>query len=390
MAPQSYVPVAITTAPHGSEASETYIFSIPTFVTFGLATVIVGLRIYARTRWVRAFGLDDALIVVAYLLSAGMTGIVGQEVHQAIYHPEQYDSPTLSQLVHRLQIQWKSAILYFFCTCIIKISVLLLYRRLTPDVRFRRIIYAVLAFIVLQYIPAILGTVFPCKPVSSNWNFTPPTGCINIPAFQQTEAALEILTDFILVLMPMPVILSLQMSKRRRAILLSVLVPGLIPCVASIGRIYGMHFYLTSGDVVKYVPILQLCSIVEMNVGIIATSLPPIYSLILHTFTVLKSRVYRSEGSSMPTSIHVPTVGGQQARTSPQVTPGESVLHSNDTTVVSQSEGGRELTEEEMTESKIAVVREHGMEEEEEQEKPTPPAVNEKEERRGRTETPKA
>jgi len=75
-------------------------------------------------------------------------------------------------------------------------------------------------------------------------------------------------------------------------------------------------------------PILQLCTTIEINVAIITASLPPIYSFISYTISLLRTKIYGSQ-TSAPESINVPhtvAIVETRERRSP---PGESVLISS-------------------------------------------------------------
>lgn len=71
-----------------------------------------------------------------------------------------------------------------------------------------------------------LTTVFQCHPIEYNWNRTIPGHCINAPAFWYGHAAWNTALDIIILLLPVPVIRSLQMAKAQKIALVTVFALG--------------------------------------------------------------------------------------------------------------------------------------------------------------------
>jgi hypothetical protein len=83
-------------------------------------------------------------------------------------------------------------------------------------------------FVVSGYtIGIFFAMIFACNPVQRGWDVTITTGsCINRPALYIATAGLGIYTDIVLLAIPIPVILRLQMPSTEKILTLFVFVVG--------------------------------------------------------------------------------------------------------------------------------------------------------------------
>ncbi|RYP40513.1 hypothetical protein DL767_001642 [Monosporascus sp. MG133] len=84
-------------------------------------------------------------------------------------------------------------------TCFAKMSILLYYRQLSPQKRWRWSVYAT-STVVIGYCTALFFAVlFACKPIEESWDVTIQEGsCINVLAIFKSTATLGILTDLVM------------------------------------------------------------------------------------------------------------------------------------------------------------------------------------------------
>jgi hypothetical protein len=103
----------------------------------------------------------------------------------------------------------------------------LFYRRLSPQRWWKWSVYSVF-FLVAGYNLAILLVVlFGCTPFKKSWDLTILEGsCVDRGAVYVCTAALGILSDLVLLVMPLPMILQLQMPRRQKAGLVVLFVIG--------------------------------------------------------------------------------------------------------------------------------------------------------------------
>lgn len=129
----------------------------------------------------------------------------------------------LSQLIIPLQFLW---VLSLSCT---KISILCLYLRIFP---FRWVIwssYATILIILAWTIATILAGCFICQPFAFNWDKSIPHGSCGdqVTSFTVT-GIINLITDVIVLLLPMQPLYQLQMATYKKVTLVSVFGLGVL------------------------------------------------------------------------------------------------------------------------------------------------------------------
>lgn len=72
----------------------------------------------------------------------------------------------------------------------------------------------------------ILSAWLNCIPVSKFWDDSVPGYCLNKEGLWFSNAAMHILTDLVILVLPMPVLNSLQLPKRQKIALMGVFALG--------------------------------------------------------------------------------------------------------------------------------------------------------------------
>lgn len=92
-----------------------------------------------------------------------------------------------------------------------KISILLLYRRIFPNRWFRTLVMYLLVAIAAFASGSTSGSMLQCWPISRNWNRTGPGNCLDITALWYANAAGSIISDLVILFIPLPLIIRLQL-----------------------------------------------------------------------------------------------------------------------------------------------------------------------------------
>ena len=101
--------------------------------------------------------------------------------------------------------------IYNFAITAIKGSLLYLYYRVFFVSRyFRYSLWAVGLFVAAYSITQVFAAIFQCMPIRSNWTIGVQHYCINTPVGATIIAAFNVLTDFIILALPMPLLYKLQ------------------------------------------------------------------------------------------------------------------------------------------------------------------------------------
>ncbi|APA07748.1 hypothetical protein sscle_03g025180 [Sclerotinia sclerotiorum 1980 UF-70] len=247
-------------------------------ILFPLALFIILIRLYTRLRISKSFGLDDWLIIAAMLPSTAFAvlAVLAEEVFKFNRHV--WDVP-LSQVKFGLQYVLITQVIFTLGQTLTKCSMLaLLYRILSKGKRFKIITIAATVIIAVQGTIFIIVVIFQCRPVSHYWliTFAPQPECINQKVHVTFAGCFNTLTDFFVVIFPIPKMLKLQISRRQRLIVIFLFAAGFLVCIAGTVRTYYTYVELTSTDVTWDDYYVWISSSVELYVGIIGASVPAI------------------------------------------------------------------------------------------------------------------
>jgi hypothetical protein len=134
-----------------------------------------------------------------------------------------------------------SIIAYVTGHTLTKISILCLYIRVFKPTRMRKVYYIMLVAIAVHGLWLVLAQIFGCVPTQAFWDATVQAYCLPRVPMWFSNAAVNILTDFALFLMPLVVLRTIRLPKRQKL--------GLY-VVFALGFLYeSMYFYpLRSGN----------------------------------------------------------------------------------------------------------------------------------------------
>lgn len=138
---------------------------------------------------------------------------------------------------------------------------------------------------------ACAGTlIFSCTPVSASWNHSlqrlPSTRCFSAKTFSSIglfNSIINILTDFIFAILPIPIVVKLKVNLRTKCTLVFVLSLGFVACAAGIAKAQTQTTFMDNPDPYWHDGFM-VWNMVELCLGILAASLPalkPLFSSIL-------------------------------------------------------------------------------------------------------------
>ncbi|OCK76821.1 hypothetical protein K432DRAFT_396111 [Lepidopterella palustris CBS 459.81] len=244
-----------------------------TLTTLILAFLCLILRLSTKiTMKSRKLGWDDLLVVLAFLFStAREICFIVDIYHFGIAH-HVWDlrfQPKELWLLHRIgDIMYPPGIL---CA---KVSVLLLYLNIFGHYRtFRISCYVVIAFNVAYLTATTLVNIFWCTPVLSTFGIGYPTNCIDGYKTDLVIGALNLLTDTIVLILPMPVLWTLQLSVAKKIGVAACFSIGAITVAATIVREIEIATKLTDADQTWAVMYEVTWLSVELNTAIIVSCL---------------------------------------------------------------------------------------------------------------------
>ncbi|KAG9565315.1 hypothetical protein KCU61_g8427, partial [Aureobasidium melanogenum] len=280
-------------AQHGSRGSTGVIVAI---VSTSIAFVVLTLRMFTRGLIVRNIGAEDYVVLVAFALSVTLTALICVEVQHG--QGRHYSSISPEDLKQLNKAFWASVPVYQASLCLTKISILLQYRRVFVGSDIQRVILGSIGVIVVYGLWSVFSTAFMCTPVAYFWDHSIGGHCLSRLGVWFANASINIITDVVICLMPVPVLNRLRLPRKQKYALIGVFSLGLFVCLTSILRLKALYDISVSTDITWDNTPAAYWSSLECNFSIVAACLP----MLRKTITRFFPRIFSS--SSNPGSNH--------------------------------------------------------------------------------------
>ncbi|MCJ1308627.1 hypothetical protein MMC25_002280 [Agyrium rufum] len=295
-----------------------------------LGMTVVGLRFWQRSSKRHKIGVDDWMILLALFPVVGMSIclIYGTAKHAIGYksppYPIQLASPKLTEFNETtpeqtivFKMDWIIWILMIPANGLIKLSALVMYRRIFVIIKYSAFDICTIAMIVVCSLWTSgfwLAQIFGCGS-----GFYKPFGPLRDVASCDTNTRLsalmitDLITDILVWCLPIPVVWSLNMSIIRRLGIVGVMSMAALSLAAAIIRLIVQleitgHGYFATADVNLTLTILLYWSLLESSIGLVASCLPTLHAMtkrhaIDHTISSLR-RLFGSTTTTATSSGH--------------------------------------------------------------------------------------
>jgi len=243
-----------------------------------LETFFVGLRYVARYSSGTRGGFDDWIMPAALLFNLGLCA---QAISMVAYggvgrHIMWLETNDLTALTTFLKMQIPFTILYALAVTFPKLAILGLYLRVFIQKRYRITSYVLIAILSSSCLSVVIVTFVQCTPVSYLWDPTahPDGHCIDINSFWRWGSFPNVITDLVMLVLPLPCIWTLQLSKKDKVGLVITFCTGSVGLVTSIVRF--TTFFETNGQTDSTWTAVKLgaISIAEAGVYLFAACFP--------------------------------------------------------------------------------------------------------------------
>ncbi|KKY30630.1 putative integral membrane protein [Diaporthe ampelina] len=210
------------------------------------------------------------------------------------------------ELMNQLKALFAAIHLYIWALCCVKISLLLQYRRIFVATWLQRMSIIIICFSVSWNVAQSILVSFACSPASA---FIPSLAphCLDSLTIWYIAAGINITTDFIVFLLPIPLVNSLQLPIRQRVLLIMVFCLGFFTCIISIVRATKLEAVVKAGDPSYYGAPGAIWSMVELNCAVLCACLPTVRQLIGSWIPCLGLRTVREPSGYYVTSRSTPS-----------------------------------------------------------------------------------
>lgn len=149
-----------------------------------------------------------------------MAGVGHHLAYVLKFHPQQLEAWGKSIFA----LEW----LYLTSVALPKITILLFYLRFFTRRDARLTCYILLGFVVATWFAYIVAANLLCRPLEFQWNKKLPGGgeCVDIEAYYKTTSIPNIVTDLVIIALPIPTVINLKTTLIRKAELLFIFLIG--------------------------------------------------------------------------------------------------------------------------------------------------------------------
>ncbi|KAH9214074.1 hypothetical protein DL95DRAFT_524185 [Leptodontidium sp. 2 PMI_412] len=198
-------------------------------------------------------------------------------------------APSVDNLPLALGLYFWDEIIYVLILGLCKISIITFYLRIFPSQKFRITSYFILAWVILTTVLFMLLALLQCIPISLNYYGWETNGgrekCLNLNAESYASAAINITQDFIILLLPIPSLIRLRVSRKKKIHVLFMFSLGFFICVCSIVRIFKVgKFTDDSRNPTRDFVDVTYWTAIETYVSVVVPNLPAIRSFLSQRF----------------------------------------------------------------------------------------------------------
>ncbi|KAF2873320.1 hypothetical protein BDV95DRAFT_604828 [Massariosphaeria phaeospora] len=246
----------------------------------------VGLRFLGRMNRRKKslnLGTDDWLILPAFVLMTACSAIfiAGFATDTIGSHRPWFDIPSLlmnkePQQVLLEKFEFAFNILQILALGLTKLSICFFYRRIFRGKRFNIMSWTVIGLVVAWMVTFLILLTAGCGTNVSAWwgsllDLT--TKCANQFSVLLGLAVVDVAVDLMIMILPLPWILRLQLPRRQKFGVLAIFLVGSLAIGCGIARLYFFIMALAPTSVVSN---LMFWGMVETGVAVIAACLPTI------------------------------------------------------------------------------------------------------------------
>ncbi|OGM43971.1 hypothetical protein ABOM_007989 [Aspergillus bombycis] len=211
-----------------------------------LSTTSVVLRLVCRRMMKTKFFLDDYFMIVALIFEYGITmaGVV------LLYNGLGTHIPLVpsDNLTVYMKMLSSGTFLYTGCITFVKLSILNFYKRLFPVKPMVISVNAVASLVIVWCVAVYIVGAMTCIPFRKLWDPTVPGRCINLPQFYYGLQIPNILTDAIILVMPIRLVWNLQIPKTQKILLSGIFLLGFLTLIFDIVRLVALVALSESGN----------------------------------------------------------------------------------------------------------------------------------------------
>ncbi|KUJ24397.1 uncharacterized protein LY89DRAFT_776523 [Mollisia scopiformis] len=255
-----------------------YTISLVTqILCLSIVSPVVLLKIYARAKVQKVMYREDWCCLVAWIPFLGyITTNLLFDRFGGGHHQWEVTEEAMSKF---LLVSYAGLLVYGPTAFLIKCSLLLISTRLFAP--FPRTVFAINLFMLLMllfYLPMQFVKIMICAPISAFWSSSSSSSsspsCFDQHNIYLADTIVSVLTDFAVLIIPMPLMWVLHLPLRRRLRVIGLLGAGGLAVAASVARLVMLLRTGDSPDRTITTVDISLLGVAETSIGLICATLP--------------------------------------------------------------------------------------------------------------------
>ncbi|KAL5113780.1 hypothetical protein ACEQ8H_008354 [Pleosporales sp. CAS-2024a] len=278
-----------------------------------ISLALLLVRLWVRLRIQKSPGWDDWLMLASFFPVAAMTFLFPWITEKVQFNRHMWDIELGA--IHPLQRYYVMAIyiLFTLSSGLIKMSVLLFYRRLSTrsvSRAFRWTLRITIGLIGMYTVIFIFITIFMCSPISAFWNQvnfvliasgTYQFHCLDEGAEIVANGIMSTIQDFIAASLPAALCWRLQMHRRKKMALYCVFAVSYSVVLLGALRTHASYtLFFETYDVTWAACDVWLWSLLEIHIGGMCANAPTLRVFYVH---YIKNSILSSSSSSSSSSL---------------------------------------------------------------------------------------
>ncbi|KAJ5100282.1 integral membrane protein [Penicillium angulare] len=222
--------------PNWNETKQPVILFVCIFFAI-VTTLMVALRLVSRRISEIGWNREDVLVVIGWVFYIALIGIVIGDVKYGGVglHQERVVAEDPHKMVNWAKYLIAISFIYIFATIWSKLAILSLYVSLFSISKSSRwICYGTALLIILNAIANAAAGFGMCRPLHALWDGDVATQCFNLNSWFRYARVVNIVSDVVLLVLPLPHVFRLQTTMRLKVGLLVTFLSG------SLGLIFGI------------------------------------------------------------------------------------------------------------------------------------------------------
>ncbi|BCS21685.1 uncharacterized protein APUU_22117S [Aspergillus puulaauensis] len=271
-----------------------------------LTTIIMGLRMAGRPPFSAAFGIDDVVGFVTFVTAMVDTAIMitGARLGWGI----DMWALTQAQIISQMKLFYVGIIFFYFSVSIAKLAILFFYLRIFTTRTFKRVTYGLIALCSAYSVAVVFQSAFDCTPASYYWTRFDGVSegtCLDYAAFK-VMPPLNIALDVVVMLLPLPLLLKLNLPLAKKIRVISMFSVGILIIIAGILRLSHLYHSITTYNITYNGGEISYYGVIEADVSVMCTCMPAIAALLKR----LLPRWFASSRETYPTYQTAPSTRG--------------------------------------------------------------------------------